>query len=53
VGLAVPLTEYMVSTGILNESCMENAFYFIANADEFSELAKEHATEFIRKMVLG
>lgn len=52
MGLAVTLIEHIINIGILNELCMENAFYFMENADEFSELAKEHANDLICKMVL-
>ncbi len=51
--LAVSIVEYMINMGVLNESCMEHAFYFLANPDEFAEMSYECANEFIRKMVLG
>ncbi len=52
-GLAVSLVEYVINTGVLNESSMGNAFYFICNPDEFSESSTSFALEFIRRMVLG
>lgn len=51
--LAVSIVEYMINMGVLNESCMEKAFYFLANPDESAEMSYECANEFIRKMVLG
>ncbi len=51
--LAVSIVEYMINMGVLNESCMEKAFYFLANPDESAKMSYECANEFIRKMVLG
>jgi len=51
--LALSLVENIINLGILNDECMENAVYFILNSEEFSEVSKENANEFIRTMVLG
>lgn len=51
--LAVSIVEYMINMGVLNESCMERAFYFLTNPEEFSEISKTCANEFIRKIVLS
>ena len=51
--LALSIVEYMVNAGFLNDECVEKAYHFAINSEEFEEVAEEHAIGFIRTMVLG